>query len=72
MIKHLSDTFSTALSVVPVGTDAEKDSALRIRQPQSITLPALTPFDAISIVSGVILHKLYESDRKVTDANGIP
>ena len=64
------------LTAATVGTDAEKDSALRVRQSQSVALPALTPFEAvdgaIANISGVIRHKLYENDRKVADANGIP
>ncbi|WP_033782134.1 baseplate J/gp47 family protein [Pantoea sp. 9140] len=58
-----------------VGSDAEKDSALRIRQGQSVAIPSLTPFEAVdgalANVSGVTRHKLYENDTSVTDANGI-
>lgn len=64
------------LTAATVGTDAEKDSALRVRQSQSVALPALTPFEAvdgaIANISGVVRHKLYENDSKVEDANGIP
>lgn len=59
-----------------VGSDAEKDSALRIRQGQSVAIPSLTPFDAVdgalANVSGVTRHKLYENDTGATDDNGIP
>jgi len=64
------------LTAATVGTDAEKGSALRVRQSQSVALPALTPFEAvdgaIANISGVVRHKLYENDSKVEDANGIP
>lgn len=59
-----------------VGSDAEKDSALRIRQGQSVAIPSLTPFEAVdgalANVAGVTRHKLYENDTGATDANGIP
>lgn len=59
-----------------VGSDAEKDSALRIRQGQSVAIPSLTPFEAVdgalANVSGVTRHKLYENDTGAIDANGIP
>lgn len=59
-----------------VGSDAEKDSALRIRQGQSVAIPSLTPFEAVdgalANVSGVTRHKLYENDTGATDSNGIP
>lgn len=59
-----------------VGSDVEKDSALRIRQGQSVAIPSLTPFDAVdgalANISGVNRHKLYENDTGATDANGIP
>lgn len=59
-----------------VGSDAEKDSALRIRQGQSVAIPSLTPFEAVdgalANVAGVTRHKLYENDTGATDANGLP
>ncbi|KZQ64990.1 baseplate J/gp47 family protein [Klebsiella aerogenes] len=59
-----------------VGTAAEKDSELRIRQSQSVALPSLTPFEAvdgaIANIKGVSRHKLYENDQDVPDANGLP
>lgn len=59
-----------------IGTDAETDAQLRIRQAHSVALPSLTPFDAVdgalANVTGVTRHKLYENDTTATDANGIP
>ncbi|WP_049053833.1 baseplate J/gp47 family protein [Klebsiella aerogenes] len=59
-----------------VGTAAEKDSELRIRQSQSVAFPSLTPFEAvdgaIANIKGVTRHKLYENDQDVPDANGLP
>lgn len=59
-----------------VGTAAEKDSELRIRQRQSVALPSKTPFDAldgaIANVTGVTRHKLYENDTGSLDSNGLP
>ncbi|WP_158780589.1 baseplate J/gp47 family protein [Pantoea sp. BAV 3049] len=59
-----------------VGSAAEKDDELRIRQAQSVALPSLTPFDAldgaIASVEGVTRHKLYENDTGTVDANGLP
>ncbi|MGR7271946.1 baseplate J/gp47 family protein [Klebsiella aerogenes] len=59
-----------------VGTAAEKDSELRIRQSQSVALASITPFEAvdgaIANIKGVTRHKLYENDQDVPDANGLP
>lgn len=59
-----------------VGSPAESDAQLRIRQSQSVAIPALTPFEAvdgaIANVSGVTRHKLYENDSGSTDSNGVP
>lgn len=59
-----------------VGTPAETDAELRIRQGQSVALPSLTPFEgvdgAIANVAGVTRHKLYENDTGATDSNGLP
>ena len=59
-----------------VGTAAEKDSELRIRQRQSVALPSKTPFDAldgaIANVTGVTRHRLYENDTGSLDSNGLP
>lgn len=59
-----------------VGTPAETDAELRIRQGQSVALPSITPFEgvdgAIANVNGVTRHKLYENDTGSTDSNGLP
>lgn len=59
-----------------VGSAAETDSALRIRQAQSVALASVTPFDAldgaIANISGVTRHKLYENDTGDVDTNGLP
>lgn len=59
-----------------VGTAAETDAELRVRQAQSVAIPALTPFDAIdgaiANVTGVTRHKLYENDTGSVDSDGIP
>ncbi|GAL60542.1 hypothetical protein EV102420_43_00020 [Pseudescherichia vulneris NBRC 102420] len=59
-----------------VGTAAETDAELRIRQSQSVGLPSLTPFQAvdgaIANITGVMRHKLYENDTGVADSNGLP
>ncbi|WP_227136595.1 baseplate J/gp47 family protein [Kosakonia radicincitans] len=59
-----------------VGTAAETDAELRIRQTQSVALPSLTPFDAVdgalANISGVKRHKLYENDTGSVDVNGLP
>lgn len=69
-------TSVTNPSAATVGTAVEQDSALRIRQSQSVALPSLTPFaaldGAIANVAGVTRHKLYENDTGSPDANGLP
>ncbi|HHI2738285.1 TPA: baseplate J/gp47 family protein [Escherichia coli] len=59
-----------------VGSPAETDAELRIRQGQSVALPSITPFEgvdgAIASVAGVTRHKLYENDTGATDSNGLP
>jgi uncharacterized phage protein gp47/JayE len=69
-------TSVTNMSAATVGSAAEKDSELRIRQRQSVALPSLTPFvaldGAIANVPGVTRHKLYENDTGSQDANGLP
>ena len=59
-----------------VGSAAETDSQLRVRQTQSVAIPSLTPFEAvdggIANVTGVTRHKLYENDTGAADSNGIP
>lgn len=63
-------------SAATVGTAAETDAELRIRQAQSVAIPALTPFEAvdgaIANLTGVTRHKLYENDTGSVDSNGIP
>lgn len=63
-------------SAATVGSAAETDAQLRMRQAQSVAIPALTPFEAvdgaIANISGVTRHKLYENDTGSTDSNGIP
>lgn len=69
-------TSVTNASAAAVGTTVETDSALRIRQGQSVALPSLTPFDAVdgalANVDGVTRHKLYENDTGAVDSNGLP
>lgn len=66
----------TNASAATIGSAAETDSELRIRQRQSVALPSLTPFEAldgaIANVTGVTRHKLYENDFGSVDANGLP
>nr|DAL18057.1 MAG TPA_asm: Baseplate J like protein [Caudoviricetes sp.] len=63
-------------SAATVGSAAETDAQLRVRQAQSVAIPALTPFDAvdgaIANLTGVTRHKLYENDTGAVDGNGIP
>ncbi|WP_347252899.1 baseplate J/gp47 family protein [Leminorella grimontii] len=63
-------------SAASIGSPAETDAELRLRQSRSVALPSLTPFDAIdgaiANVSGVTRHKLYENDSGVTDSDGLP
>jgi len=69
-------TSVTNASAATVGTAVEKDSDLRIRQGQSVSLPSLTPFDAVdgalANIDGVKRHKLYENDTGAIDSNGLP
>lgn len=69
-------TSVTNPSAATVGTAVEQDSALRIRQSQSVALPSITPFaaldGAIANVAGVTRHKLYENDTGSQDVNGLP
>lgn len=59
-----------------VGSAAETDAELRIRQGQSVALASLTPYDAvdgaIANIDGVTRHKLFENDTGNVDANGLP
>lgn len=69
-------TAVTNASAATVGSAAETDAQLRVRQAQSVAIPALTPFDAvdgaIANVSGVTRHKLYENDTGAVNSDGIP
>ena len=69
-------TSVTNPTAATVGTPAETDAELRIRQGQSVSLPSITPFEgvdgAIANVAGVTRHKLYENDTGAVDANGLP
>lgn len=66
----------TNASSATVGSAAETDSELRVRQRQSVSLPSKTPFEAldgaIANISGVTRHKLYENDTGNVDGNGLP
>lgn len=59
-----------------VGSPAETDAELRIRQGKSVAIPSITPFDAVdgalAAVPGVTRHKLYENDTGNTDSLGLP
>jgi len=63
-------------SAATVGSAAETDAQLRVRQAQSVAIPALTPFDAvdgaIANITGVTRHKLYENDTGAVNSDGIP
>lgn len=63
-------------SAATVGSAAETDAQLRIRQNQSVAIPALTPFDAvdgaIANVGEVTRHKLYKNDTGAVNSDGIP
>lgn len=69
-------TTVTNSSAATVGVAVETDSALRIRQGQSVALPSLTAYDAVdgalANVDGVTRHKLYENDTGAADSNGLP
>ncbi|NWC62908.1 baseplate J/gp47 family protein [Cedecea sp. P7760] len=69
-------TSATNPAAATVGQSGETDAELRIRQAQSVALPALTPFEAvdgaIANIAGVTRHKLYENDQGVPDSNGLP
>jgi uncharacterized phage protein gp47/JayE len=69
-------TAVTNATAATVGSAAETDAQLRLRQTQSVALPSLTPFDAVdgalANVTGVTRHKLYENDTGSVDSNGLP
>lgn len=66
----------TNLAAASVGAPVETDAALRIRQAQSVSLPALTVLAAtvaaVKAVPGVTQVAAYENDTDVVDANGQP
>lgn len=69
-------TSVTNATTATVGSAAETDAQLRLRQTQSVALPSLTPFDAVdgalANIDGVTRHKLYENDTGIVDNNGLP
>lgn len=66
----------TNATAATAGAPVETDAALRIRQTQSVALPALTVMEAIyaaiGAVAGVTRFALYENATGTTDSNGIP
>jgi uncharacterized phage protein gp47/JayE len=67
---------ATNLSQSAPGEPVEEDADLRIRQANSVSLPALTVLDSIvagvNAITGVSAVKAYENDTTTTDSNGIP
>lgn len=63
-------------SAASLGAPVESDAALRVRQAQSVALPALTVLAAttaaIEAITGVTEVKPYENDTNTTDVNGLP
>lgn len=59
-----------------VGTQAESDAELRLRQTQSVALPSKSVMEgmlgAIANLSGVTRYKGYDNDTDSTDENGVP
>lgn len=66
----------TNVAAAAPGAPVEKDPALRNRQSQSVSLPALTIFESIVAnieqVAGVTRVKAYENNTSAANANGIP
>lgn len=58
------------------GSPVETDGELRIRQGQSVAIPAQSVLDSIvgsvASLAGVLRYRGYENDSDVTDANGLP
>jgi len=58
------------------GNPVESDAALRVRQGQSTSRPALAVIDSIygnvAALPGVSRLQIYENDTDATDANGVP
>ena len=63
-------------SAASLGAPIESDAALRRRQAQSVSLPALTVLaatvGAVEAIAGVTQIAAYENDTGTTDANGLP
>lgn len=63
-------------SAASLGAPVESDAALRVRQAQSVALPALTVLAAttaaVEALVGVTEVKPYENDTGATDVNGLP
>lgn len=59
-----------------LGVPVETDAALRLRQTQSVSRPALTPLQAVKgevqAVTGVIRAEVYENDTSSIDVDGRP
>jgi uncharacterized phage protein gp47/JayE len=62
--------------IAVAGAALETDAALRIRQAQSVALPAQTVLSAllasVAAVVGVTASRVYENDTNAVDANGLP
>lgn len=68
-------TVTNAGAAAP-GAPVETDAALRLRQAQSVSLPALSPIEAtlaaVQAVPGVTEAVIYENPTGSPDANGLP
>ena len=70
--------WQSALSVgaVGVGAPVESDAALRFRQSQSVTRPALSVISSLAAEIGALptvqQYSVYENDTGSVDANGLP
>lgn len=68
-------SFSNTAAAVP-GAAVETDSQLRVRQANSVALPASSPlgaiYAAIGNIPGVTNWTVYENNTAVTDVNGVP
>lgn len=64
------------LTAASPGQPVEVDAQLRVRQADSVALPALTPVEAIvgsvGSLPGVSQVRAYENDTNTTDADGLP
>lgn len=69
-------TVTNSTNEPSLGAPVESDAALRQRQSQSVSLPAVSPRDAIyaavANVPGVIDLILYDNDTGSPDGNGVP